>query len=118
MKASDGAPVASGSGSGKCKTPLTLSAQPELKHAKGYTAGAANYTSVDIDLLLDAAEEVLPIRGTGWVEVEKLFNQHAKALGCPTHTLKLLELKLKQVSLSCDNSNPVKLMFLSAHKDT
>lgn len=90
-------PVASGSGlKRKASTPLPAPADT-VKRTKGRVAGAANYSSDDLDALFDILEESLPLGGHAWNSATDEFNAWAEENGRPTRTAKSLELKFKQV---------------------
>ena len=71
----------------------------EVKKPRGgRTPGVANYSSDDVDALFEIMEEVLPIGGKGWGNVEDEFLSWAAVNGRPARTAKSLETKFKQVS--------------------
>ncbi|KXN88383.1 hypothetical protein AN958_07392, partial [Leucoagaricus sp. SymC.cos] len=87
----------------KQKALPTLSAQPEPKRQHGWAAGTANYSTDDVDNLLDAVEAVLPLGGLAWIEVAQIFSTRSIPLGHPERSAKLLELKFKQATLIFGN---------------
>jgi hypothetical protein len=93
---------------GKGKMPLTSQGakrgaastdhpEPQQKKQRGRCAGSANYSSEDINALLDILEEQLPLGGKGWKMATADFCKWADENGRPARTAKSLELKLKQV---------------------
>jgi hypothetical protein len=69
----------------------------DVKKQRGRTTGAHNYSSEDLDALLDVLEECLPLGGHAWNSAGDDFNTWAQENGRPSRTAKSLELKFKQV---------------------
>jgi hypothetical protein len=67
------------------------------KKQRGCCAGAANYSTEDIEALLDILEEQLPLGGKAWIAASDDFSKWAEENGWPVRTAKSLELKFKQV---------------------
>lgn len=84
----------SGNGKRRAVSPLGYAGG---KKQRGRTSGAHNYSSEDIDALLDILEETLPLGGHAWNSAGDDFNTWAQENGRPSRTAKSLELKFKQV---------------------
>lgn len=81
----------------KRKPSSTVLGASEPKKQKGRSSGSSNFRDEDLEALHDILEELLPIGGKGWMEVEDQFNQWAGENGRPSRTAKSLEAKYKQV---------------------
>lgn len=86
----------SGGGNGKRRATSPLG-HAVGKKQRGRAAGAHNYSSEDVDALLDILEESLPLGGHAWNSAGDDFNIWAQENGRPSRTAKSLELKFKQV---------------------
>ena len=69
------------------------------KRGRGRTRGTPNYKDREVEMLLDLAEEELPIASNGWRVVGARFRDWATVTQNPARTDQSLELKFKQVSL-------------------
>lgn len=99
---SDVAPKATGKRKKCPTTPNTVALEePQTKCTKGRSVGAPNYSPTDINILLDAISEVLPIGPANWLAVAKIFNERAETVNRPTRSFKSLELKFKLVGSMC-----------------
>ncbi|KAE9400100.1 hypothetical protein BT96DRAFT_993412 [Gymnopus androsaceus JB14] len=77
----------------KRKAPANNCDEPSEKRQRGYSAGAANYNSLDIQELLDLARELLPLGPKGWNSLADEYNCHVEEIGCPQWIARSLELK-------------------------
>jgi hypothetical protein len=68
-----------------------------VKKRCGRAAGVVNYSSDDLDALLDILEETLPIGAKAWNAARDHFCAWAVENGRPVRTTKSLEAKYKQV---------------------
>lgn len=84
----------SGNGKRRATSPLR---HADGKKQRGRAAGACNYSSEDVDAILDILEECLPLGGHAWNSAGDDFNTWAQENGRPSRTAKSLELKFKQV---------------------
>lgn len=66
---------------------------------KGHTRGAANYHPREIEILLNLAEDELPVGAKGWSTIGAKFWEWAAKTQYPARTDRSLELKYKQVCL-------------------
>jgi hypothetical protein len=57
--------------------------EPEPKKKRGRAAGVVNYSTEDVDGLLDIVEEILPTGGKGWNTVSAEFSAWAEENGRP-----------------------------------
>ena len=99
------APDVTGKGKAEASVPLkgpkhgasTALEEPEAKKQCGWAAGVVNYSSDDLDALLDILEETLPIGAKAWNSAGEDFCALAIENGRPACTMKSLEAKYKQV---------------------
>jgi hypothetical protein len=64
----------------------------------GRTRGASNYRDREVEVLLDIAEDLLPVGGKGWAAVGIRFREWAAATSSTARADRSLEMKFKQVS--------------------
>jgi len=74
---------------------VDLSQLPAKKRGRAF--GAANYSSEDVDALLNILEDQLPLGGKAWIAAAETFNDWAKENRRPVRTSKSLENKFKQL---------------------
>ena len=86
--------------------------QPDAKRPRhsGRATGAANYSTEDLEALLNILETELLLGGHAWNSAADDFNNWAADNGQPSRTVKSLELKFKQVR----HLNDVILFLLNA----
>ena len=104
--------AASQSGKGKRKATSPLR-HVDGKKQRGRSAGVHNYSSEDLDALLDILEECLPLGGHAWNSAGDEFNTWAQENGRPSRTAKSLELKFKQVRTYISFVRKVLIYFIS-----
>lgn len=73
------------------------SIEPDAKKSRGRTPGTANYSTDDLDALMDILEVSQPLGLKAWNNVADEFNQWAEGNDRPVQTTKSLENKFKQV---------------------
>lgn len=76
---------------------IDLDDEDETKTRRGRPQGAGNYSSSDVNALLDCVEEELPLGQRGWQSVAAKFNKWAVKHSRPERKLSSLETKYKQV---------------------
>lgn len=91
-------PLSDIKGKRKAASPEPLG-HADRKKQRGRASGAQNYSSEDLDALLDILEECLPLGGHAWNSAGDEFNTWAQENGRPSRTPKSLELKFKQVRI-------------------
>jgi hypothetical protein len=78
-------------------------------------AGAANYTTDDLNSLIDILEVKLLLRSKGWETVTNLFAEWAVKNNRLLHLQKSLELKFQQVQVAFFYY--FSIVLCAAHKD-
>jgi len=72
--------------------------RPRVKRQSDRFSGAYNYSTMDVDALLDISEKFLPLDSKGWVVAAQAFGRWAEENRRPRRASRSLELKFKQVS--------------------
>ncbi|KAI6114706.1 hypothetical protein EDD17DRAFT_1898938 [Pisolithus thermaeus] len=76
---------------------VDLNDEDEMKVRQGCPQGAGNYSSSDMNVLLDYVEEELLLGQRGWQSVTTKFNKWAVKYGRPERKVPSLEMKYKQL---------------------